>query len=53
MIPEITKEAPYIDRKPYYLPVDYNNINSLVPNQLTTNPPTTQPSKLSNLNNTL
>ena len=53
MIPEITKEAPYINRKPYYLPVDYSNINSLVPNQLTTNPPTTQPSKLSNLNNTL
>lgn len=53
MIPEITKEAPYIDRKPYYLPVDYSNINSLVPNQLTTNPPTSQPSKLSNLNNTL
>lgn len=53
MIPEITKEAPYIDRKPYYLPVNYSNINSLVPNQLTKNPPTTQPSKLSNLNNTL
>lgn len=53
MIPEITKEAPYIDRKPYYLPVDYSNINSLVPNRLTTNPPTTQPSKLSDLNSTL
>lgn len=52
MIPEITKEAPYIDRKPYYLPVDYSNINSLVPNRLTTNPPTTQPSKLSDLNST-
>ena len=53
MIPEITKEAPYINRKPYYLPVDYSNINSLVPNKLRTYSPTTQPSKLSNLNNTL
>ena len=53
MIPEITKEAPYINRKPYYLPVDYSNINSLVPNEFRTYSPTTQPSKLSNLNNTL
>lgn len=53
MIPEITKEAPYINRKPYYLPVNYSNINSLVPNQLTTNLPTSQPSKLSDLNSAL
>lgn len=53
MLPEVTKEAPYINRKPHYLPVDYSNVYSLTPNQLQTNSPISPQSNLQGLNNSL